>query len=101
MTLVTYKDAHLSADSDANGDDEEGHRELVEDPEGAVHVPEDLLAEDGLDQHRQNAENVDDVEHRDARDDGVHERLDVLRFSEKQMTIESLEVWRSPVATPS
>jgi hypothetical protein len=77
---VSFDLTNLNTDCDADADDEDGDSELVEDAEGAVDVPEDFFAEKRFHQNGKNSNDVHDVQDRDARDHGRHERLQVARF---------------------
>ncbi len=69
---------YLAADCDAEADDEDGDGQLVKDSEGAEDVPEDLLVEEALHQHGQDAQHVHHVQHGDRHDDGGHEGLQIM-----------------------
>ena len=69
---------YLEADGDAEADEEDGDGQLVEDPERAEDVAEDLLEEERLDEHGHHAQHVQDVEDGDRRDQRSHESLQVV-----------------------
>lgn len=69
---------HLETNGDAEADQEDGHGQLVKDPERAEDVAEDLLEEELLGEHGQHAQHIQDVEDCDRRDQRSHESLQVV-----------------------
>ena len=91
--VLLYDRTHLEANCDAEADQEDGDGQLVEDPERAEDVAEDLLQEELLSEHGQHAQHIQDIEDRNRCDERRHEGLKVVALPRKDHVHVGARCW--------
>ena len=74
---------YLTADSDAEGDNEDGDCQFMKDSDAAKDMPEDVLEEQRLDEDRLHPQHVQDVQHGDRDDHSRNKCFQLMPLPEK------------------